>query len=308
MEGFLLFLLAGSISIILGYTFDKINEKSEKEELKKKIRPDDKAREFFRKARKCEAEENYFEAIDNYEYAIRFLPKALYYNNMAYCFEKVNSYKSAYKHYSKAIELEPNDIVYRNNRGLLCKEFGNIKLAIEDWEYTAKLGSEEAKKYLNRYSEINNKKKAKTKNRANEESANSDIQEKQNRPKFNHELSNFNEKWKPISGYKRKYWISSLGRVESIWDENNPRLLVTDNQRGWPRVSLYRNVGNHREETRRAVAFLVAENFIENPNNYSCVDFLDGDFKNVEIDNLIWVDYAYTPSFEETPYVRTYTP
>ncbi len=73
--------------------------------------------------------------------------------------------------------------------------------------------------------------------------------------------------------------ISNYGRVMSVI--NVPKLQKI-NKDG--KVSLTIN-GKH---TIRLVAKLVADAFLPNPNNYKRVDFIDGNPKNIRIDNLMW--------------------
>lgn len=116
------------------------------------------------------------------------------------------------------------------------------------------------------------------------------------------------EIWKPIQGYNDKYFISDQGRVESLWNAEIPKILKTDLDRGWPRADLTRDIGKLRQCIRRSTAFLVAEHFLENPNNFKFVDFIDGNFKNVCLSNLTWSVNAYNPSYENKLYVKIYDP
>lgn len=308
MEGVLLFLMACAVSVILGYTFEAINRRSdraEKRELEKKITPEDRAWKFSIEARKYSDEKEYIEAIENYGYAINHFPKALYYNNRGFCWDELGNSTRALSDYSKAIELEPKNTTYRLNRALIYKSLNQYELACSDWEIAEEGGAEEASNYLRKYRNV--KQQAAIKN-LKIKSKDTPSKVAQKKPNYAHNSSNPNEKWKPIAGYNEKYWISTRGRVESVWDEDNPKILVTDNQRGWPRASLYRDIGYKREVTRRSVAYLVAESFIKNPHNYKCIDFIDGDFDNVSLDNITWVKSSYVPPYEETPEIRTYIP
>ena len=82
------------------------------------------------------------------------------------------------------------------------------------------------------------------------------------------------EEWKDIKNYEGLYQISSLGRVKSLPKErnngiNNEIILkqCTD-KKGYKRVNLYKN----KKSTRVLVHRLVAEAFLNNPNNYPLIN------------------------------------
>lgn len=111
-----------------------------------------------------------------------------------------------------------------------------------------------------------------------------------------------NETFKPIKNYEKLYAISNYGRVKSLerdsyhWNrfqyctihikekilklsyDKDKYFICTLNSNGkskWCRL--------HR---------LVAETFLENKNNYECINHKDGNKQNPRIDNLEWcTDY-----------------
>jgi hypothetical protein len=89
---------------------------------------------------------------------------------------------------------------------------------------------------------------------------------------------------KPIKGWEDLYTISSDGKVFSIRTGKylKPRLSMD----GYERVALCRG-RNYRREYR--VHRLVAEAFIENPNNLPQVNHKDFNVKNNCLENLEWV-------------------
>ncbi|HEU4497340.1 MAG TPA: NUMOD4 domain-containing protein [Flavobacterium sp.] len=116
------------------------------------------------------------------------------------------------------------------------------------------------------------------------------------------------EKYVFILGFDDKYQISNRGEVKSLWNPNNSKHLSTRNSKGWPKVDLIKYKNEIRISLRRSVAFLVAEAFIENPNNFKYIEFKDGDFNNLNVENLIWVFEGYKPSYELIPYTKMLPP
>ena len=109
------------------------------------------------------------------------------------------------------------------------------------------------------------------------------------------------EKYVFISGFDNKYQISNRGEVKSLWNADSPKILSTRNNKGWPKVDLIGYQDEIRISLRRSVAFLVAEAFIENPNGFKCIKFKDGDFENLNVENIEWTFEDYKPSYETIP-------
>lgn len=104
------------------------------------------------------------------------------------------------------------------------------------------------------------------------------------------------EIWKDIEGYEDLYQVSNLGRVRSScalharsdegrantsgWRLMNPGV----NSSGYPLVHLSVN----GRATTRGVHRLVAEAFVENPDNKPFVSHIDENPLNSRADNLVW--------------------
>lgn len=85
-----------------------------------------------------------------------------------------------------------------------------------------------------------------------------------------------NEEWKKIEGTNAE--ISSYGRVR----ENGKIKTLTQDPEGYLRCSIK---GLGRERIHR----LVAKYFVPNPNNYNCVDHIDQNKQNNNVENIRWV-------------------
>lgn len=101
------------------------------------------------------------------------------------------------------------------------------------------------------------------------------------------------EIWKNIPNYEGLYQVSNYGNIKSLtrWDVNlrefvpSEKIITpTDNGNGYLIISLRKN----RIRKNFYVHRLVAENFIENPNNKKYVNHLDYNRKNNNYLNLEW--------------------
>ena len=100
-----------------------------------------------------------------------------------------------------------------------------------------------------------------------------------------------NEIYKDIQGYEGKYQISNLGNVYSLITNKilKPGLTLD----GYYQVNLYKNgVKKHLYIHR-----LVAQSFLDNPNNYPIINHKDENPMNNIYSNLEWCDKKYNNNY-----------
>ena len=106
------------------------------------------------------------------------------------------------------------------------------------------------------------------------------------------------EIWKDIEGYEKYYQVSNRGRVRSldrVVNKNNGRTefnkgiirRLTPDKRGYLIVYLLKNGKGKAGKVHR----LVLEAFTPNPFNKCCVNHIDGNKRNNDIENLEWVTH-----------------
>lgn len=108
------------------------------------------------------------------------------------------------------------------------------------------------------------------------------------------------EIWKAIKGYEGLYQVSNLGRVKSLYRciilspkiSNSGYYVVTLSLNGETKMFLI-----HR---------LVAQNFLENPDNLSCVNHKDQNKLNNCVSNLEWCDNRYNIRYSKAKKVGCY--
>lgn len=96
------------------------------------------------------------------------------------------------------------------------------------------------------------------------------------------------EIWKDIKGYEGLYQVSNLGRVKSF-RRRNP-IILKQNCIGVNKK--YKSVCLGYGLPRVYVHRLVAEAFLDNPNEYKCVMHLDNNGHNNRLDNLKWGSHS----------------
>ena len=95
------------------------------------------------------------------------------------------------------------------------------------------------------------------------------------------------EVWKDIKGYEGLYQISNTGKVKGL--KRNKVLKPILQRSGYYYVDLQRK--------RRLVHRLVAEAFIDNPDNLPEVNHKDENKLNNSVENLEWCDSKYNANY-----------
>ena len=92
------------------------------------------------------------------------------------------------------------------------------------------------------------------------------------------------EIWKQVRDYPM-YEVSSFGRVRKNYLNGKTKILKSDViNGGYLRVSLCKD----GKVERFIVHVLVAQHFIDNPNEYPHINHIDNDVTNNRVDNLEW--------------------
>lgn len=105
-------------------------------------------------------------------------------------------------------------------------------------------------------------------------------------------MANIQEIWKPIAGYEGYYEISNEGRVKSLERVDcrgqHRKEMVLKMSLNSDKYGIY-TLSKDRHSVTRKSHRLVAQAFIENPNNFPDVNHIDGNKLNNNIENLEWV-------------------
>lgn len=94
-----------------------------------------------------------------------------------------------------------------------------------------------------------------------------------------------------IKGYENLYSIDEEGKVYSY--RKNHYMKLIDDGKGYLQVSLSKNGKRKTYKVHR----LVAETFIENPQNLPCVNHINEIRNDNRVENLEWCTYEYNNSY-----------
>jgi len=89
------------------------------------------------------------------------------------------------------------------------------------------------------------------------------------------------QEYRPIVDFEN-YEISNLGNVRNIKTEKILKNCI--NNEGYYQVNLYKD----KKRTTKTIHQLVANTFIENPENKFCVDHINNDKLDNNVNNLRW--------------------
>ena len=108
------------------------------------------------------------------------------------------------------------------------------------------------------------------------------------------------EEWRDIKGYEGYYQVSNFGRVKSLSRDvgsnrcKNESIMKTSlDKDGYEHLVLRKNGKQRHFRVNR----LVAEAFLENPNNYPQVNHKDEDRTNNNVNNLEWCSAKYNVNY-----------
>lgn len=101
------------------------------------------------------------------------------------------------------------------------------------------------------------------------------------------------EEWRDIEGYEGLYQVSNWGRVKSI-KFNKEIIMKQKDRRG------YKGIGLRKKGEKQkfySIHRLVAQAFLENPNNLPCINHKDENKLNNKVENLEWCTYEYNANY-----------
>lgn len=105
------------------------------------------------------------------------------------------------------------------------------------------------------------------------------------------------EIWKDIKNYEGLYQVSNWGRVKSLGNGGTyktSRILKTGKDiNGYFFVTLWKN----GKQKHCLVHRLVATAFLDNPENFPCINHKDEVKTNNSVENLEWCSYKYNNNY-----------
>ena len=116
--------------------------------------------------------------------------------------------------------------------------------------------------------------------------------------------------WRDVKGYEGIYQISNYGEVIRLMSydsrghlRNSKILKQSKNKYGYLQLGLHKD----GKEKKYLVHRLVAENFIDNPNNYPEINHKDENKQNNSASNLEWCDRIYNVNYGNAQIKRVVT-
>ena len=100
------------------------------------------------------------------------------------------------------------------------------------------------------------------------------------------------ENWRTIDGYE-DYQVSNFGRVKSLKNGKEKILRPRVNGKGYLDVILCKD----RKRKHMTVHRLVANAFLQNPDNLPVINHIDENKQNNFVSNLEWCTYSYNNSY-----------
>lgn len=112
------------------------------------------------------------------------------------------------------------------------------------------------------------------------------------------------EVWKDIKGYEGLYQVSNMGRVRSLdryvnHNYVNKKLIKSKIRKFSTDKDGYKGVTLCKDGIQKTykVHRLVAEAFLQNPNNLPFINHKDEDKTNNRVDNLEWCTHSYNINY-----------
>jgi len=102
--------------------------------------------------------------------------------------------------------------------------------------------------------------------------------------------------WKDIPNYEGLYQINNFGDIKSFYNyRGKGNLLIPKIKKG------YYEIGLRKDGERKwySIHRLVAQTFIDNPNDLPCINHRDENKLNNNVDNLEWCTVAYNNTYGE---------
>ena len=112
------------------------------------------------------------------------------------------------------------------------------------------------------------------------------------------------EIWRKVKGFEDYYEVSNTGKVRSIsreikrgtkgnYFQEGKEIKPSISNKGYYKIHLWVNGKTYNKNLHR----LVAEAFIDNPNNYPIINHKDENPQNNNVENLEWCSYSYNINY-----------